>query len=147
MPSGPNFNNYANVSVITTMAETHGCDAIWPGWGHASENPALPKRCEELGIIFIGPSERAMFLLGDKIARHNVRCWLVNTGWTGGAYGVGERMKIQWTRRLLEEFYRPYNRELYALVGRDLGWDRKAAPRSGRVFGGSAAARARARAG
>ena len=51
------------------------------------------------------------------------------------------------TRRLLEEFYRPYNRELYALVGRDLGWDRKAAPRSGRVFGGSAVARARARAG
>ena len=41
-------------------------------------------------------------LLGDKIARHKVRCWLVNTGWTGGAYGVGERMKIQWTRRLLE---------------------------------------------
>ena len=51
------------------------------------------------------------------------------------------------TRRLLEEFYRPYNRELYALVGRDLGWDRKAAPRPGRVFGGSAVARARARAG
>jgi hypothetical protein len=51
------------------------------------------------------------------------------------------------TRRLLEEFYRPYNRELYALVGRDLGWDRKAAPRSGRAFGGSAVARARARAG
>ena len=41
-------------------------------------------------------------LLGEKIARHNVRCWLVNTGWTGGTYGVGERMKIQWTRRLLE---------------------------------------------
>ena len=41
-------------------------------------------------------------LLGEKISRHKVRCWLVNTGWTGGAYGVGERMKIQWTRRLLE---------------------------------------------
>ena len=51
------------------------------------------------------------------------------------------------TRRLLEEFYRPYNRELYALVGRDLGWDRKAAARAGRVLGGSAVARARARAG
>lgn len=41
-------------------------------------------------------------LLGEKIARHEVRCWLVNTGWTGGAYGVGKRMSIQWTRRLLE---------------------------------------------
>jgi len=50
------------------------------------------------------------------------------------------------TRRLLEDFYRPYNRELYALVGRDLGWDRKAAPRSGRVYRGSAGAAGRARA-
>lgn len=41
-------------------------------------------------------------LLGDKIAKHQVRCWLVNTGWSGGPYGVGSRMKIKWTRRLLE---------------------------------------------
>ena len=40
-------------------------------------------------------------LLGDKIAQHNVRCWLVNTGWSGGPYGVGKRMSIQYTRRLL----------------------------------------------
>jgi len=40
-------------------------------------------------------------MLGDKIAQHNVRCWLVNTGWTGGPYGVGKRMSIQHTRRLL----------------------------------------------
>ena len=41
-------------------------------------------------------------LLGKKIAEHGVRCWLVNTGWSGGAYGTGSRMKIQWTRALLE---------------------------------------------
>jgi phosphoenolpyruvate carboxykinase (ATP) len=40
-------------------------------------------------------------LLGELIAKHGVRCWLVNTGWTGGAYGVGKRMSIQHTRRLL----------------------------------------------
>lgn len=40
-------------------------------------------------------------LLGKKINQHNVRCWLVNTGWTGGAYGVGTRMKIQHTRAML----------------------------------------------
>jgi phosphoenolpyruvate carboxykinase (ATP) len=40
-------------------------------------------------------------MLGKKIAEHKVRCWLVNTGWTGGPYGVGKRMSIQYTRRLL----------------------------------------------
>jgi len=40
-------------------------------------------------------------MLGEKIAQHGVRCWLVNTGWTGGPYGVGKRMSIQYTRRLL----------------------------------------------
>ncbi len=40
-------------------------------------------------------------LLRDLIARHDVSCWLVNTGWTGGAHGVGKRMPIQATRRLL----------------------------------------------
>ncbi len=40
-------------------------------------------------------------LLGEKIKKHNVKCWLVNTGWTGGPYGVGSRMKIQYTRAML----------------------------------------------
>ena len=40
-------------------------------------------------------------LLRDLIARHDVTCWLVNTGWTGGAYGTGHRMPIKATRALL----------------------------------------------
>ena len=40
-------------------------------------------------------------LLRDLIAEHNVDCWLVNTGWTGGAYGTGQRMPIKATRTLL----------------------------------------------
>ncbi len=40
-------------------------------------------------------------LLGKKIEEHNVNCWLVNTGWTGGPYGVGERMKIAYTRAMV----------------------------------------------
>jgi hypothetical protein len=38
-------------------------------------------------------------MLGEKIAKHNAKVWLVNTGWTGGAYGVGTRMKIAHTAR------------------------------------------------
>jgi phosphoenolpyruvate carboxykinase (ATP) len=40
-------------------------------------------------------------LLRDKITRHRVNVWLVNTGWSGGAYGVGQRMKIAHTRALV----------------------------------------------
>jgi len=40
-------------------------------------------------------------LLGEKLRRHKADCWLVNTGWTGGPYGVGERMKLTYTRAML----------------------------------------------
>jgi phosphoenolpyruvate carboxykinase (ATP) len=40
-------------------------------------------------------------LLGKKMAQHEAACWLVNTGWSGGAYGVGHRMKISHTRAMI----------------------------------------------
>ena len=40
-------------------------------------------------------------MLGERIAKFNVSCWLVNTGWTGGPYGVGSRMKIAYTRAMV----------------------------------------------
>ena len=52
--------------------------------------PFMPRRPEEYGK-----------LLQKKIAEHGSDCWLVNTGWTGGAYGTGNRMPIKATRALL----------------------------------------------
>ncbi|MFC6688294.1 phosphoenolpyruvate carboxykinase [Jhaorihella thermophila] len=52
--------------------------------------PFMPRRPEVYGN-----------LLREKIAQHGATCWLVNTGWTGGAYGVGSRMPIKATRALL----------------------------------------------
>jgi phosphoenolpyruvate carboxykinase (ATP) len=40
-------------------------------------------------------------LLGKKMAQHNSACWLVNTGWSGGPYGTGQRMKISYTRAMI----------------------------------------------
>ncbi len=41
-------------------------------------------------------------LLRNKIERYNVNCWLINTGWVGGPYGVGKRISIEYTRRILD---------------------------------------------
>ena len=47
------------------------------------------------------PPSRYAEMLGDKIARHDARVWLVNTGWSGGPFGVGARMKIKFTRAMI----------------------------------------------
>eukprot|EP00200_Dunaliella_tertiolecta_P012627 CAMPEP_0202373002 /NCGR_PEP_ID=MMETSP1127-20130417/4091_1 /ASSEMBLY_ACC=CAM_ASM_000462 /TAXON_ID=3047 /ORGANISM="Dunaliella tertiolecta, Strain CCMP1320" /LENGTH=2753 /DNA_ID=CAMNT_0048969731 /DNA_START=204 /DNA_END=8465 /DNA_ORIENTATION=+ len=67
VPGGSNNNNYANVSLIVQLAERAGVDAVWPGWGHASENPELPAALAQRGIRFLGPHEAAMAALGDKV--------------------------------------------------------------------------------
>jgi len=40
-------------------------------------------------------------MLGKKMEEHDVKIWLINTGWTGGAYGVGERIKLKYTRAMI----------------------------------------------
>jgi len=68
VPGGKNSNNYANVRLIVDIAKRQGVDAVWPGWGHASENPKLPATLAKEGIQFIGPTSPVMAVLGDKIA-------------------------------------------------------------------------------
>jgi len=68
VPGGSNKNNYANVDLIVDLAVRERVDAVWPGWGHASENPKLPNTLKEKGIQFIGPTGPVMSVLGDKIA-------------------------------------------------------------------------------
>ncbi|KAI5281935.1 acetyl-coenzyme-A carboxylase, partial [Ascosphaera aggregata] len=70
VPGGTNNNNYANVELIVDIAERMGVQAVWAGWGHASENPKLPESlaASPNKIIFIGPPGTAMRSLGDKIS-------------------------------------------------------------------------------
>lgn len=69
VPGGANNNNYANVALIVEIAERYNVDAVWAGWGHASENPTLPDtlKLTERKIVFIGPPAKPMRALGDKI--------------------------------------------------------------------------------
>ena len=47
------------------------------------------------------PPERYAAMLGEKLARHDTPCWLVNTGWSGGGVGVGKRMDLRHTRSMV----------------------------------------------
>uniref|UniRef100_A0A803SPN3 acetyl-CoA carboxylase n=1 Tax=Anolis carolinensis TaxID=28377 RepID=A0A803SPN3_ANOCA len=68
VPGGSNNNNYANVELIVDIARRIPVQAVWAGWGHASENPKLPELLHKHGIAFLGPSSEAMWSLGDKVA-------------------------------------------------------------------------------
>jgi acetyl-CoA carboxylase biotin carboxylase subunit len=63
----PAEESYLHIEKILQVAKGAGCDAIHPGYGFLSENPAFARRCEEEGITFIGPSSEVLQLLGDKI--------------------------------------------------------------------------------
>src|SRR5262245_10240896 len=63
---------YLDVDGIVAMAGEKRVDAIHPGYGFLSENPALPRACERAGITFIGPSAELLELLGDKTAARRI---------------------------------------------------------------------------
>jgi phosphoenolpyruvate carboxykinase (ATP) len=44
-------------------------------------------------------------LLAERIEKYNARVWLVNTGWSGGGYGVGSRMKLSYTRAVMDAIH------------------------------------------
>jgi phosphoenolpyruvate carboxykinase (ATP) len=68
--------------------------------GLGSEPQATFSSCFGAPFLPRPPLEYAK-MLGAKMRAHNVKCFLVNTGWVGGAYGVGERMNLKYTRAMV----------------------------------------------
>jgi len=64
----PTAQSYLNIEANINGAKASGADAIHPGFGFLSENADFAEACERAGIIFIGPSPRAMRTLGDKVS-------------------------------------------------------------------------------
>ncbi|HZS55749.1 MAG TPA: pyruvate carboxylase [Bryobacteraceae bacterium] len=63
---------YLDVEGIVALAAEKEVDAIHPGYGFLSENPALPRACERAGITFVGPSAEILEMLGDKTAARKI---------------------------------------------------------------------------
>lgn len=73
----------------------------------------------EIGIVEPQPTFSACFgeaflplhpslyakMLAEKLVKHGANCWLINTGWSGGKYGVGKRMSLKITRKILDEIH------------------------------------------
>jgi acetyl-CoA carboxylase biotin carboxylase subunit len=64
----PSSESYLNIDKIINAAKKSGADAIHPGYGFLSENAKFAQRCEDEGIIFIGPSPYSIMSMGDKIS-------------------------------------------------------------------------------
>ena len=65
------------------------------------EPEATFSACFGAAFIPLHPGKYAE-MLGQKMSENNVNVWLVNTGWTGGAYGTGSRMKLKYTRAMID---------------------------------------------
>jgi acetyl-CoA carboxylase biotin carboxylase subunit len=65
--SAPAIDSYLNIDRIVEATKKTGAEAIHPGYGFLAENADFVKRCEEEGIVFIGPNSKAMQLVGDKV--------------------------------------------------------------------------------
>jgi len=68
----PASQSYLRIDKILEAAEQTGAEAIHPGYGFLAENPQFAHACEELGIVFIGPSSQAIDSMGSKIAARNI---------------------------------------------------------------------------
>ncbi|XP_066189653.1 acetyl-CoA carboxylase 1 isoform X3 [Sylvia atricapilla] len=109
VPGGPNNNNYANVELILDIAKRIPVQAVWAGWGHASENPKLPELLHKNGIAFMGPPSQAMWALGDKIASSIVAqtAGIPTLPWSGSG------LRVDWQENDLQKRILSVPQELY----------------------------------
>ncbi|XP_030392622.1 acetyl-CoA carboxylase 1 isoform X2 [Gopherus evgoodei] len=109
VPGGTNNNNYANVELILDIAKRIPVQAVWAGWGHASENPKLPELLHKNGIAFMGPPSQAMWALGDKIASSIVAqtAGIPTLPWSGSG------LRVDWQENDLQKRILNVPQELY----------------------------------
>ncbi|MFJ2517898.1 biotin carboxylase N-terminal domain-containing protein [Cellulosimicrobium cellulans] len=68
----PAAQSYLDVDAVVAAAVATGADAVHPGYGFLSENPALARACERAGIAFVGPGVDALEAMADKLAAKSI---------------------------------------------------------------------------
>jgi acetyl-CoA carboxylase biotin carboxylase subunit len=63
----PAAQSYLNIASVVAAATTTGCEAVHPGYGFLSENPAFVAACEDNDLVFVGPPSDVMARMGDKV--------------------------------------------------------------------------------
>ncbi|MDQ1770200.1 acetyl-CoA carboxylase biotin carboxylase subunit [Labilibaculum euxinus] len=72
LEENPNGSIFLNAEELIRLAKEHQIEAIHPGYGFLSESPYLASRCKDEGILFIGPSEKAIYTMGNKGMARNI---------------------------------------------------------------------------
>ncbi len=93
-------NGYLDCEQILQECKKRGIEAVWPGWGFLSERADFVKKLEDNSIIFIGPSSKTMFELGDKIASKKIaaRVNFPITKWS-----LGEVLNVEDAKKWAQE--------------------------------------------
>ncbi|MDM8158632.1 biotin carboxylase N-terminal domain-containing protein [Labilibaculum sp. K2S] len=72
LEENPNGSIFLNAEELIRLAKEHQIEAIHPGYGFLSESPYLASRCKDEGVLFIGPSEKAIYTMGNKGMARNI---------------------------------------------------------------------------
>ena len=83
---GHRKSSYLDEERLVALLREARVDAAWPGWGFVAESASFARRCEEAGIIFVGPDSATIQLLGDKVAAKRLAesAGLPVVPWSGG---------------------------------------------------------------
>ena len=143
---GKQQSPYLDHDLIFEALKEGNCNAVWVGWGFVSEDAEFAERIESAGIVFLGPTSRAMELLGDKIKAKELaeKSDVPILPWSRGAVktydeakkiseelgypvivkaanaGGGRGIRFVWTKEELEKQYTAAKEETIRITGNDI---------------------------